>query len=58
MLIILHAREVEVRMVSKRHPLLTREVEDTRMLTCEEGGWRCWELCQNIIKMHFQLALA
>ena len=34
MLVILHAREVEARMVSTRHLLLTREVEEARMLTC------------------------
>jgi hypothetical protein len=28
------------------------------MLTCKEGGHRCWELCQNIVKMHLWLALA
>jgi hypothetical protein len=59
MLVILHAREVEARMVSKRHLLLTREVEEAKTLACEDGGGRgCWELCQNVIKMHFRLALA
>jgi len=59
MLVILHAREVEVRMVSTRHLLLTREVEEARTLTCKEGGGcGCWELCQNVVKMHFQLTLA
>ena len=59
MLVILHAREVEVRMVSTCHLLLTREVEEARTLACEEGGGcGCRELCQNVIKMHFRLALA
>ena len=59
MLAILHAREVEAWMVSTRHLLLTREVEEARTLTCEEGGrCGCRELCQNVIKIHFRLALA
>jgi hypothetical protein len=59
MLVILHAREVEARMVSKCHPLLTREVEEVRTLASKEGGGRgCRELCQNVVKMHLRLALA
>jgi hypothetical protein len=59
MLVILHAREVEARMVSTRHLLLTRELEEARTLACEDGGGcGCRELCQNIVKMHFWLALA
>jgi hypothetical protein len=50
----LHAREMEARMVSKRHPLLTRAVE-ARTLACEEGGGRG---CQNVVKIHLRLALA
>ena len=42
--IIWHTREVEARTVSKSH-LLVREVEEARMLACEEGGHRRRELC-------------
>jgi len=55
----MHTREVEARKVSKRHLLLMREVEEARTLACEEGGGRgCWELCQNVVNMHFRLTLA